>query len=98
VSAQPITSADEDPLDPQRILTELPASERDFFLGQYQEAVEQARDPASWKQLRRVLRLWRYHAEAMKDPGYAEAVETARGPASGGMLLEDAVRLYRPAS
>lgn len=85
----------EDPLDPQRILAELPGPEREFFLRAYQEAVEQARDPAGWKQLRRVLRLWRYHAEAIKDPGYREALD-ARGPvsASGGMLLEDAVRLY----
>ena len=89
----------EDPLDPERILGDLPGPEREFFLRTYQEAVEQARDPAGWKQLRRVLRLWRYHAEAMKDPGYREALEAARGPVStsGGMLLEDAVRLYRPA-
>ena len=98
VTALPVDPPQEDPLDPERILAELPASERDFFLGQYREAVEQARYPAGWKQLRRVLRLWRYHAEAMRDPGYWEALEAARGPVSGGMLLEDAVRLYRPAS
>jgi hypothetical protein len=35
----------------------------------------------------------------MKEPGYWEALEAARGPvsASDGMLLEDAIRLYRPA-
>ena len=98
MTALPVDPPQEDPLDPERILAELPESERDFFLGQYREAVEQARDPAGWKQLRRVLRLWRYHAEAMRDPGYWEALEAARGPVSGGMLLEDAVRLYRPAS
>ena len=96
VSAQPLER--EDPLDPQRILDRLPSDERGFFLDQYREAVENARDPAGWKQLRRVLRLWRYHADAIEDPGYQEALDAARGPISGGMPLEDAVRMYRPAS
>ncbi len=96
VSAQP--GEREDPLDPPRILDQLPADERGFFLDQYQEAVENARDPAGWKQLRRVLRLWRFHADPVGDPGYREAPDAARGPVSGGMPLEDAVRMYRPAS
>ncbi len=96
MSAQPAER--EDPLDPQRILDQLPADEREYFLGQYREAVENAFDPADWKQLRRVLRLWRFHADAVKDPGYREALDAARGPVSGGMALEDAVRIYRPAS
>jgi len=96
VSAQPVER--EDPLDPQRILDQLPADERGFFLDQYREAVENARDPAGWKQLRRVLRLWRFHADAVGDPGYREALDAARGPVSGGMPLDDAVRMYRPAS
>ena len=86
----------EDPLDPQLILDQLPADERGFFLDQYQEAVENARDPAGWKQLRRVLRRWRCHADAVADPGYREALDAARGPVSGGMLLEDAVRCVPP--
>jgi hypothetical protein len=96
VSAQPAER--EDPLDPQRILDQLPADERGFFLDQYREAVENARDPASWKQLRRVLQRWRFHADAVEDPGYQEALDAARGPVSGGMPLEGAVRAYRPAS
>ena len=96
MSAQPAER--EDPLDPQRILDQLPADEREYFLGQYREAVENAFDPADWKQLRRVLRLWRFHADAVKGPGYREALGAARGPVSGGMPLEDAVRMYRPAS
>ena len=96
VSAQPAER--EDPLDPQRILDQLPADERGFFLDQYREAVENARDPAGWKQLRRVLRLWRFHANAVGDAGYREALDAARGPVSGGMPLEDAVGVYRPAS
>jgi hypothetical protein len=96
MSAQPAER--EDPLDPQRILDELPEGERGPFLSQYREALETARDPAGWQQLRRVLRLWNYHAEATKDPGYSRALEAARGPISDGMLLEDAIRRYRPAS
>jgi Family of unknown function (DUF6247) len=96
VSAQPAER--EDPLDPQRILDQLPAEERGSFLEQYQEAVDNAHDPAGWKQLRRVLRLWRFHADAVGDPGYREALDAARGPVSGGMPLEEAVGAYRPAS
>ena len=125
VSAQPAER--DDPLDPQRILDDLPADEHGFFLDQYREAVDNARDPAGWKQLRRVLRLWsssrrsawrhspsarerncrrrrrvlrlwRFHADAAGDRGYREALDAARGPVSGGMPLEDAVRVYRPAS
>ena len=87
----------EDLLDPERILDPLPGEERGFFLDQYREAVENARDPAGWKELRRVLRLWRFHADAAADPGYREALDGARGPVSGGMTLEDASRVYRPA-
>lgn len=96
VSAQPAER--DDPLDPQRILDDLPADEHSFFLDQYREAVDSACDPAGWKQLRRVLRLWRFHADAAGGPGYREALDAVRGPASGGMALEDAVRVYRPAS
>jgi hypothetical protein len=96
VRAQPAER--EDPLDPQQILDQLPADERGFFLDQYRDAVENARDPAGWKQLRRVLLRWRFHADAVVDPAYREALDAARGPVGDGMLLEDAVRVYRPAS
>lgn len=96
MSAQPPER--EDPLDPQRILDRLPEDERGFFLEQYQAAVDNARDPADWKQLRRVLRLWRFHAEAVGEPGYREALDAARGPVSDGMPPEEAVRVYSPAS
>jgi len=96
VRAQPAER--EDPLDPQWILDQLPTDERGFFLDQYREAVEKARDPVGWKQLRRVLRLWRFHAGAVGDPGYRKALDAARGPVSGGMPLEDAVGVCRPAS
>lgn len=96
VSAQPAER--EEPLDPQRILDLLPVEERGFFLDQYREAVDKARDPVGWQHLLRVLRLWGFHAGAVGGPGYQEALAAARGPVSGGMPLEDAVRRYRPAS
>ena len=96
MSAQPAER--DDPLDPQRILDRLPADERGFFLDQYREALENTRDPGGWRQLRRVLRLWRFHADAVEDPSYREALDAARGPVRGGMTLEDAVRAYRPVS
>jgi len=77
---------------------DLPEDERGFFLDQYQEAVQNARDPAGWKQLRRVLRLWRFHADAGNTPGYRKALDSARGPLDSGMPLDNAIRLYRPAS
>jgi hypothetical protein len=95
VSAQP--AGREDPLDPQLILDQLPADERGFFLSQYREAVDSARDPVGWKQLRRLLQRWRAHADAIGDPSYQEALDTARGPVRGGLALEDAIRIYRTA-
>src|SRR3984957_8741344 len=96
VSAQPAER--DDPLDPQRILDDLPADEHGFFLDQYREAVDTARDPAGWKQLRPVLGRWRFHAAAAGDRGYREALDAAGGPVSGRMPLDDALRVYRPAS
>lgn len=98
MTAEPI--AREDSLDPERILADLPESERGFFIIQYQEHAQGITDPARWKELHRFLRLWRFHADSTKDPGYWEAREAAHRPLSesGGMLLEDAIRRYRPAS
>lgn len=45
MSAQP-AEAHEDPLDPQRILRDLPDRERANFLAAYREALDGARDPA----------------------------------------------------
>ena len=53
MSAQPAEYY-EDPLDPQRILRELPDRERANFLAAYRAALDGARDPAGW-QLERVV-------------------------------------------
>ncbi len=86
----------EDPLDPGHILRVLPERERETFLAEYRRAVDGAHDPAGWPELRRFLRLWAWRAIAVAEPGYYEARERARAGTGGGMLLEDALRQYRP--
>jgi hypothetical protein len=94
MSAEPAAEHD-DPLDPQGILAALPEEERGFFLSQYREAVEQARDPAGWGQLRKLLLRWGYHAQAAAGPGYREALGEAIAGTGPGMLLGDYVALRR---
>lgn len=98
MSALPVDPPHEDPLDPERILRQLPERERENFLGQYREAVDGARDPAGWKHLRRVLRLWSRMATAASRPGFYEAQEAALAGTGGGMLLDDYIRQRRDGS
>jgi Family of unknown function (DUF6247) len=90
------TPQHEDPLDPGQILLALPERERETFLAEYRRALDEARDPTGWPELRRFLRLWAWRAVAVAEPGYYEAWEQANAGAGGGMLLEDAIKLYRP--
>ena len=94
MTAQPAEHP-EDPLDPQRILRELPGRERANFLAAYREALDGARDPAGWGHLRRVLRLWSGMVITVNRPGFYEAQEAALTGTGGGMLLEDYIRLRR---
>src|SRR5690242_20018265 len=94
MAAEPVEHY-EDPLDPQRILRELPGRERANFLAAYREALDGARDPAGWGNLRRVLRLWSGMVIATNRPGFYEAQEAALTGAGGGMLLEDYIQLRR---
>jgi hypothetical protein len=94
MSAQPVEH--DDPLDPVRILADLPEREHGNFLHVYREAMELARnDPAEWAYVLRVLRAWRHMCSAVKRPGFYEAQEAARNGTGGGMLLEDAIRLHQ---
>jgi hypothetical protein len=86
----------EDPPDPERILRSLTERERATFLAEYRLALDDARDPAGWPELLRFLRLWGWRAIAVAEPGYYEAWDRVRAGAGGGMLLEDAIRQYRP--
>ena len=85
----------EDPLDPERILQALPEQERETFLTQYQRAVDDARDPAGWKYLRRFLRLWAMRAVAVNQPEYYEARGKARDGTGDGMPFERALQHHR---
>lgn len=91
MSAQP-AEPPASPLDPVRILAELPEGDREDFRAAYREAVAAAADPEGFAALWRLLRLWHGHALMAAQPGYAEAVEAVRRPVSGGMLLEDFLR------
>jgi hypothetical protein len=95
VTALPAEPPREDPLDPERIIRVLPEIERATFLAQYRRAVEVARDPAGWKDLRRFLWLWAMRAIAVAEPGYYEARDNARAGTGAGMLLDDAIQHYR---
>jgi Family of unknown function (DUF6247) len=86
----------EDPLNPERILRSLPERERETFLAEYRRAVDDARDPTRWPELRRFLRLWAWRAVAVTEPGYYEAWDGARTGTGGGMLLADALQQYHP--
>jgi hypothetical protein len=96
VSALPADQEQEDPLDPERILRVLPDPERETFLKQYRRVVDGARDPAGWKHLQRFLRLWAGRAISANRPGFYEARARALAGTGEGMLLDDAIRHFRP--
>lgn len=92
MSAQPAEPAEE-PLDPERILRELPERERGNFLAAYREAAGQAVDPSRYKHLHRVLRRWSYMAIAASRPGFYEAQDAAlagAGEQGGTAVLREA--------
>jgi hypothetical protein len=93
LSADPAPPSD--PLDPELILSALPTREREMFLTQYRQAVNDALDPAGWKELRRFLRLWAKRALAVGQPGYYQARDAARQGTGGGMALERALLRHR---
>jgi hypothetical protein len=60
------------------ILRDLPERERSEFLRQYGAAVDAARDPAGYEQLRRLLHVWRLTVVAVTQTGYYEELAAAR--------------------
>ena len=96
MSALPANLGQEDSLDPERILRFLPDRERETFLAQYRRAVDGARDPAGWKHLQRFLRLWAGRAISANRPGFYEARARGLAGTGEGMLLDDALRHFRP--
>lgn len=68
----------EDPNDPETILRDLPERERVEFLRQYHQAVDAAHDPAGYRRLQRLLRVWRLTVVATSKPGYYETLDAVR--------------------
>jgi hypothetical protein len=63
--------------DPTDILRVLPGEYQQQFRAEYAAAVEQARDPAGYRDLAGLLRLWRLRAAAYSDPGYQRRLDAA---------------------
>jgi Family of unknown function (DUF6247) len=87
VTAQPT----EEPSDPLVILRNLPEHERGEFLGQYQQAVDAAHDPAGYQHLRRLLNVWSLTAVAASQPGYYEELAAARAGTATTVPVIDAI-------
>ena len=60
------------------VLRDLPQEERAEFLRQYHAAVDAAHDPDGYRQLQRLLRVWRLTAIATSRAGYYEELAAAR--------------------
>lgn len=82
---------DEDPLDPQVILRNLPEREQAQFLRQYHEAVDAALDPAGYRRLQQVLRVWSLTAIATSGAGYYEELDAVREGTARTVPAADAV-------
>jgi hypothetical protein len=92
MTAQP--ADDYDPDDPVEILRVLPARFHEQFLAEYDAAVAGARRPEEYRQLHRLLRLWRLSAIAFADPGFEArraAVEEAVAQGGRGTPIEEVV-------
>lgn len=92
MTAQPVD--DHDPDDPVEILRALPARFHEQFLAEYEAAVASARKPEHYRELHRLLRLWRLSAVAFSDPGYEarrQAAEDASRAGQRGTPIADIV-------
>jgi hypothetical protein len=87
MTAQPI----EDPSDPLVIMRDLPERERGEFLRQYQAAVDAARDPAGYEQLRRLLHVWSLTVVATHQPGYYDELAAVRAGTASTVPVSDAI-------
>lgn len=76
--------AREDPDDPVEILRVLPSQFHDQFLAEYDAAVTGARRPEHYRELYRLLRLWRLRAAAYSDPGFAARLESVQDAVGTG--------------
>jgi hypothetical protein len=89
VTAHPVD--DHDPDDPVEILAVLPEGYHAQFLAEYKAALEGARRPEQFRQLRELLRLWRLRAVAYSGPGYEERLAAARHGRGAGIAPAEQV-------
>jgi hypothetical protein len=61
----------------------LPAQYREQFMTEYEAAVAGARQPAYYRRLRTLLRLWRLRAAAYSDPGFEARLAAAQAAMAG---------------
>jgi Family of unknown function (DUF6247) len=86
MSAEPV----EDPNDPEVILRDLPERERADFLRQYHEAVDAAHDPLGYRELQRLLHVWRLTVIAIGRVGYYEELAAVRNGTAQTRPAEEA--------
>jgi hypothetical protein len=82
MTAQPVD--DFDPDDPVEILRVLPGRFHGQFLAEYDAAVAVARRPEQYRELHRMLRLWRLRAAAYSDPGFEGRLAAVRDAVAAG--------------
>lgn len=82
MSAQP--AFDYDPDDPVEILRVLPPQYHEQFLAEYDAAAAGARRPEHYRELHKLLRLWRLRAVAYSDPGFDDRLREAQESARTG--------------
>jgi hypothetical protein len=87
VTAQPT----EDPADPAVILRDLPEQEREEFLRQYHQALDDAHDRAGYQRLRRLLHAWSLTAVAVGQSGYYEELAAAHAGTAATVPVTDAI-------
>jgi hypothetical protein len=75
MTAQPMQSSPDDPVE---ILRLLPEQWHAQFLTEYRGALDAAHEVWRFQQLRDVLHLWRLRAAAYSDPQFEEAAQAAR--------------------
>jgi hypothetical protein len=81
----------EDPADPAVIVRDLPEQEREEFLRQYHQALDDAHDPAGYQRLRRLLHVWSLTAIAAGQPGYYEELAAACAGTATTVPVTDAI-------
>jgi Family of unknown function (DUF6247) len=99
-----LVGEEHEPCDPEVILAGLPKPEHAEFLRRYRLAVDAARDPVNYRELRRMLRSWCLRSVAVNRPGYREALHEVKNGTGQTTPIEEVfpdwrkrIRAARPA-